>query len=66
MYLCVCRNGEMKIMPFIPEMLEKSENYKFFKLKEVKKGENNEWNIFYWDLAFNPCFHGFSRDNTGG
>lgn len=42
MYLCVARSGEMKIMPFIPEMLEKSENYKFFKLKEVKKGENNE------------------------
>jgi cytochrome c553 len=42
MYLCVARSGEMKIMPFIPEMLEKSENYKFFELKEVKKGENNE------------------------
>jgi len=37
MYLCVCRNGEMKIMPFIPEMLEKSENYKFFKLVEIEK-----------------------------
>jgi hypothetical protein len=53
-------------MPFIPEMSEKSENYKFFELKEVKKGENNEWNIFYWDLAFNPCIHGFNWDDTGG